>query len=48
MKKFTGDKWWDQPNPAYREACRRDHSRELIELKGKFDYFIKYTYYKTK
>lgn len=41
MKHFTGDKWWEQTNPAYREACFRKASEELVELKGKYDYFIK-------
>jgi len=43
MNKFNGNRWWKQKNPAYREACRRKASRELIELKGQYDYFIKQT-----
>ena len=43
MKNFTGYKHWEQKNPAYREACRRQSSRELTELKGQYDYFIKQT-----
>jgi len=43
MKNFTGYRWWEQKNPAYREACRRKASRELIELKIGYDYFIKQT-----
>jgi hypothetical protein len=43
MKGFTGFKWWEQENPAYRKACRRQASKELIELKGQYDYFIKKT-----
>lgn len=43
MKNFTGNIWWEQKNPAYREACKRQASRELAELKGQYDYFIKQT-----
>tara|TARA_R110000737_G_scaffold201389_1_gene220776 strand:+ start:404 stop:544 length:141 start_codon:yes stop_codon:yes gene_type:complete len=43
MKNFTGYKYWEQNNPAYREACRIQAYKELIELKGQYDYFIKQT-----
>jgi len=43
LNEFKGYKWWEQNNPAYREACFRQATRELVELKGKFDYFIKMT-----
>lgn len=43
MKSFTGYKWWEQKNPAYREACKQKASEELIELNGKYNYFIKQT-----
>ena len=43
MKNFTGYRYWEQKNPAYREACKRQASKELIELKGEYDYFIKQT-----
>mgnify|MGYP001084878718 CR=1 FL=1 len=42
-KAFTGYRWWEQKNPAYREACFRKSIKETIELKGKYDYFIKQT-----
>lgn len=43
IKGFTGKKWWEQKNPAYRKACQRKHFEEMAELKGKYDYFIKIT-----
>ena len=43
VTQLTGYRWWEQNNPSYREACRRQSSRELIELKGQYDYFIKQT-----
>jgi hypothetical protein len=43
MKNFTGYKWWEQKNPAYKEACRRQAIKETIKLKGQYDYFIKQT-----
>ena len=43
MKNFTGNRWWEHKNPSYREACKRQATRELIELKGKYDYFVKQT-----
>lgn len=43
MKFFTGYRWWEQKNKAYREACFRKSIQETIELKGKYDYFIKQT-----
>lgn len=43
MKHFTGYRAWEQTNPAYREACKRQASKELLELKGQYDYFIKQT-----
>lgn len=42
-KKFTGYRWWEQKNPAYRKACFRQASRELIELNKQYTYFIKMT-----
>jgi len=43
MKNFTGNKWWEHKNPDYKEACKRKAIREMIELKGQYDYFIKQT-----
>lgn len=43
IKGFTGKKWWEQKNPAYRKACQIKHFEEMAELKGKYDYFIKRT-----
>lgn len=43
IKGFESNKWWEQKNPAFRQACFRLASKELIELKGKYDYFIKQT-----
>lgn len=43
MKNFTGNRWWEQKNPAYKEACKRKATAELVELKGQYDYFIKKT-----
>ncbi len=43
MKGFTGDKYWEHKNPAYRESCFRKHCNELVILKGKYDFFIKET-----
>tara|TARA_R110002167_G_scaffold290181_4_gene495222 strand:+ start:170 stop:307 length:138 start_codon:yes stop_codon:yes gene_type:complete len=40
MGDFTGFRWWDQKNPAYRESCKKQASRETIELKSNYDYFI--------
>jgi hypothetical protein len=37
MKNFTGYKWWEQKNPSYREACKRQAVRETIELKEQYD-----------
>ncbi len=43
IKGFTGERWWEQKNPAYREACFRKASQELIEMNIGYDYFIKQT-----
>ena len=43
MKHFTGYRWWEHKNPSYKESCRRQAIRELIELKGKYDYFMDLT-----
>lgn len=43
IKGFTGDGWWRQTNPAFRQACFRKNVTETVELKGKYDYFIKQT-----
>jgi hypothetical protein len=43
MKNFTGNRWWEHKNPAYRKACERKAVQELIELKGQYDYFIRKT-----
>ena len=43
MKNFTCYRWWEQKNPAYREASKRQASVELIEMKIEYDYFIKRT-----
>ena len=40
---FTGTKWWEQTNPAYRESCRKKAIQELIELNKQYNYFIKQT-----
>ena len=41
MNGFTGFRWWDQKNKAYRESCRKKAIQETIELKINYDYFIK-------
>ena len=43
LKHFTGNKWWEQTNPAYRQACFNKNLDEMVTLKGKYDYFIKLT-----
>ena len=43
MNNFSGKRWWEQKNPAYRESCFRKSLKESVELKGKYDYFIKLT-----
>ena len=43
MNSLTGHRWWEQKNPAYRESCKRQASKDTIELKGQYDYFIKQT-----
>ena len=43
MNNFTGNKWWEQKNPSYRESCKKQAIRELIISKGQYDYFIKRT-----
>ena len=43
MKDFTGHRWWEQKNPAYRKACFNKAITETVELKGQYDYFIKQT-----
>lgn len=43
LKEFSGFKWWEQNNPAYREACKRQASRELIELNIGYEFYIKNT-----
>jgi hypothetical protein len=43
VTQLTGYRWWEQKNPSYREACRRQATNETIELKGQYDYFIKNT-----
>lgn len=41
IKNFTGTKWWEQKNPAYRKSCFRKASKELLELKVGYDLLIK-------
>lgn len=43
MKAFSGHKWWEQKNPAYREACFRQAVRETIKINKNYNYFIKQT-----
>lgn len=43
FKTFKNDDYRNQLNPAYKKACFRRFSNELIELKGKYDYFIQQT-----
>lgn len=43
MKGFTGYRWWEQTNPAYREACFRQAVRETLQDKISYDFFIKHT-----
>mgnify|MGYP007116843895 CR=1 FL=1 len=43
IKGFTGEKWFKQQNPAFRESCFRKASQELVDLKIGFDFFIKRT-----
>lgn len=40
MKNFNGDFWWNEKNPAFRESRKKQATKELIELKGKYDYFM--------
>lgn len=47
MKSFTGYRWWEQKNPAYRKSCFRQAAREttihayerdaIIEFLNKYD-----------
>ncbi len=43
VKRFTGEKYWEHKNQAYKEACFNKFNDELVELKGQYDYFIKRT-----
>jgi hypothetical protein len=48
MNNFSGYRWWEQKSEPYRESCRKKAIQETVELKGKFDYFIKKTRCKLK
>lgn len=47
MKSFTGYRWWEHKNPAYRKSCFRQAAREttihayerdaIIEFLNKYD-----------
>jgi len=39
---FTGYKWWEHKNPAYREACFRKAVQETTELNRQYVYLIKH------
>lgn len=43
MKNFTGYKWWEHKNPAFKQACFNKALKETVELKKQYDYFIKHT-----
>ena len=43
IKSFSGYRWWEQKNVPYRESCRKQAIKELVELKGNYDYLIKQT-----
>lgn len=48
IKGFTGSKYWEHKNPAYKKACFNKASMELIELKTCYDFFIEETVNKKK
>ena len=48
IKSFSGTKWWEYKNPAYRGPCFRKVSKELVELKVGYDLFIKKSKVKVK
>tara|TARA_R110000850_G_C9903842_1_gene460027 strand:+ start:471 stop:749 length:279 start_codon:yes stop_codon:yes gene_type:complete len=41
MKNFTGFRWWDQNNPAYKESCKKQAIKETIINTIEYNYFIK-------
>ena len=45
---FTGYKWWQQKNEPYKECCFKKAVQETVDLKCKYDYFIKQTNEKRK